>query len=313
MGKLERTNAALPEKGCAFLSGLGRSRHMEDTLLFHLLLALCDGPIRTCPTGSQKVTSDWLSGECFFLGLFGAVRTFFPMVSNKCCWRKMIEHLTTRNAYQRKWTPSWHRPLQGFATNRNDSQGSYPPFIHAQLLQHVIMHLKLLTIALERSGQPDEAGGIARQGLGNDNECQHKTFPQKKSKEVNSWTHIYIYIRIIRSIIYIYINCLGPKLNTECRVLFVTSVPWRTNLLNIVFKFPRFHVTIDSEILYIITVTGETLPCSILYYNQFLRNSDSLARTSRWMEEVFGIHRKSWTKSWILCVLDIQSHENITE
>ena len=48
------------------------------------------------------------------------------------------------------------------------------------------MHLKLLTIALERSGQPDEAGGIARQGLGNDNECQHKTFPQKKSKEVNS-------------------------------------------------------------------------------------------------------------------------------
>ena len=173
MGKLERTNAALPEKGCAFLSGLGRSRHMEDTLLFHLLLALCDGPIRTCPTGSQKVTSDWLSGECFFLGLFGAVRTFFPMVSNKCCWRKMIEHLTTRNAYQRKWTPSWHRPLQGFATNRNDSQGSYPPFIHAQLLQHVIMHLKLLTIALERSGQPDEAGGIARQGLGNDNECQH--------------------------------------------------------------------------------------------------------------------------------------------
>ena len=53
-----------------FLSGLPRSRHMEDTLLFHLLLALRDGPIRTCPNGSllrgqwRKVTENLTNKKC---------------------------------------------------------------------------------------------------------------------------------------------------------------------------------------------------------------------------------------------------------
>lgn len=141
------------------------SRHMEDTLLFHLLLALCDGPIRTCPTDWLVPKRSQLTDDFQVFWILGG-----------CRWRKVMENDgkldQQKNACQRKWTWSWHKPLQGFAINRTDSQGSYPPFIHAQLLQHVSMHLKQLMFALERSGQP-EAGGITTRWMEDFFNCIH--------------------------------------------------------------------------------------------------------------------------------------------
>lgn len=121
----------------------------------------------------------------------------------------------TKNACQTKWPWSWHKPLQkGCAINGTDSQGYYPPLTHAQLLQHVSMHLKQLMFALERSGQPDEAGGIVT-WMGINTRFGH---------------------------IYKYMYWLGSKLNTAFCLSQCPDKP--TNLLNI-----RFHVSFHSEIL----------------------------------------------------------------
>ena len=88
----QHPNASLPAIRRAFLSGLPRSRHMEDTLLFHLLLALRDGPIRTCPNGSL------LRGH----------------------WRKVMENLTNKKCLSNELTLKLTQPpSKRFCNQRN--------------------------------------------------------------------------------------------------------------------------------------------------------------------------------------------------
>ena len=121
----------------------------------------------------------------------------------------------------------------------------------------------------------------------------------KKSKEVNSWTHVYLGLIFIL-----------PRSEIKYSILFVTSVPWQTNLLNIVFE-----CMLSCNYWFrnpLITVAGETpqsIPTQLrLLGKNISLDGGSLRRSPQILNNILNPlclrHSISWKHHWITTNLD---------